>query len=72
MEREIKFRVWDEDYKKMIYPTGLDWEIPKKPIVRYWSKTFKNGGKTGMPCHKQLCDIMQYTGLKDKNVKESY
>jgi uncharacterized phage protein (TIGR01671 family) len=56
--REIKFRVWDNTNKEIIYPN-----FPKKPngltsadILKRWSPEW----------------IMQYTGLKDKNGVEIY
>ena len=45
--RELRFRVWDNEKKELVYFANDDWDIY---------------GHSG--------DIMQYTGLKDKNGKE--
>ena len=67
MKREIKFRVWDHEVKNMIYP----YETPDKAhhsfhmlygSLRY--QNYQNGFGTA--------NIMQYTGLKDKNGKGIY
>jgi hypothetical protein len=58
MNREIKFRAWDKDGKKMIY--------------RSLEEIQSNG--IGLPVFITGFDIklMQFTGLKDKNEKEIY
>ncbi len=58
--REIKFRVYDRKYKEISLVAKLD---------------FSNGYVITIP-HNVLriegCDLMQYTGLKDRNGKEIY
>ena len=55
--REIKFRAWMEEDKKMFY-------FP-------WYFGSAHGNTKGNP-EKMDRPIMQYTGLKDKNGKEIY
>ena len=68
MKREIKFRAWDKKNKVMyIKISALFLEknaIEGNNNVRCW---------TGSQILKyNQCDIMQYTGLDDKNDKEIY
>ena len=57
--REIKFRVWDSEKKKIL------------PIQRHSFKTGKSM-PYGWNIEYVFDGLMQYTGLKDKNGKEVY
>lgn len=59
MTREIKFRAWEFDERKMYY----NW-----PVLKF-------NGETMYPFHPDVDtdrELMQFTGLTDKNGKEIY
>ena len=58
MEREIKFRFWDGE--EMMYSDLYTFE---ENMIRFLPDDLPSVGIT---------DVMQYTGLKDKNGKEIY
>jgi uncharacterized phage protein (TIGR01671 family) len=68
--REIKFRVWSNQLNKMVYPNERGWFdkcfIGKNQFIQSCQLSLaieKNG--------KEL-EVMQFTGLKDRNGREVY
>jgi uncharacterized phage protein (TIGR01671 family) len=55
-QREIKFRAWDKNTNVMRYPDGKKGSESNGALVDWFEDE----------------DLMQYTGLKDKNDKEIY
>ena len=62
--REIKFRCWVKKEKRMELPFGIDFCHDK--VHLHSTKTTNKWGKF------EDVELMQFTGLKDKNKKEIY
>ena len=58
--REIKFRVWDKENKEMLSDVSL------------WNDDFTSYLNEHIEYLQDKCELMQYTGLKDKNGVEIY
>ncbi len=64
--REIKFRAWHKDWQAMYQVRK--WEFTPDGAVHLITDRYPSTGIT----EADHCEMMQYTGLKDKNGKEIY
>lgn len=72
--REIKFRVWDKEDKKMFGVTELQLDIHDAKVshVAFDENPTASMGDWTEFCDMDKIELMQYMGLNDKNGHEIY